>query len=130
MPDCRGVGESRIYSKRAKKSPFAGFVPQSGITAPRSIGVILYLLNTKHCKKNRHSGIQVSEKRQKLGFFFYVCIPSCYWSFNNFLRLIGYSILSSLPNLKSLIIRPSSKSLDVLKVCLFNYLLARENEPA
>ena len=33
MPDCRGVGESRIYSKRAKKSPFAGFVPQSGITA-------------------------------------------------------------------------------------------------
>ena len=32
MPDCRGVGESRIYSKRAKKSPFAGFVPQSGIT--------------------------------------------------------------------------------------------------
>ena len=33
MPDCRGVGESRIYSKRAKKRPFAGFVPQSGITA-------------------------------------------------------------------------------------------------
>ena len=32
MPDCRGVGESRIYSKRVKKSPFAGFVPQSGIT--------------------------------------------------------------------------------------------------
>ena len=32
MPDCRGVGESRIYSKRAKKSPFAGFVPQSDIT--------------------------------------------------------------------------------------------------
>ena len=32
MPDCRGVGESRIYSKRAKKSLFAGFVPQSGIT--------------------------------------------------------------------------------------------------
>ena len=32
MPDCRGVGESRIYSKHAKKSPFAGFVPQSGIT--------------------------------------------------------------------------------------------------
>ena len=35
MPDCRGVGESRIYSKRAKKSPFAGFVPQSGITDQR-----------------------------------------------------------------------------------------------
>ena len=35
MPDCRGVGESRIYSKRAKKSPFAGFVPQSGITGYR-----------------------------------------------------------------------------------------------
>ena len=32
MPDCRGVGESRIYSKRVKKSPFAVFVPQSGIT--------------------------------------------------------------------------------------------------
>ena len=32
MPDCRGVRESRIYSKRAKKSPFTGFVPQSGIT--------------------------------------------------------------------------------------------------
>ena len=32
MPDCRGAGESRIYSKRAKKSPFAGFVPESGIT--------------------------------------------------------------------------------------------------
>ena len=32
MPDCRGVEESRIYLKRAKKSPFAGFVPQSGIT--------------------------------------------------------------------------------------------------
>ena len=31
MPDCRGVGESRIYSKRAKKSSFAGL---SGITAP------------------------------------------------------------------------------------------------
>ena len=35
MPDCRGVGKSRIYSKRAKKSPFAGFVPQSGITESR-----------------------------------------------------------------------------------------------
>ena len=32
MPDCRGVGESRTYSKRAKKSAFAGFVPQSDIT--------------------------------------------------------------------------------------------------
>ena len=32
MTDCRRVGESRIYSKRAKKSPFARFVPQSGIT--------------------------------------------------------------------------------------------------
>ena len=29
MPDCRGVGESRIYSKHAKKSPSAGFVPHS-----------------------------------------------------------------------------------------------------
>ena len=33
MPDCRGVGESRVYSKSAKKSPFAGFVPQPSITA-------------------------------------------------------------------------------------------------
>ena len=32
MRDCRGVGESRIYSKRAKKSPSAGFVNKSGIT--------------------------------------------------------------------------------------------------
>ena len=32
MPDCREVGKSRMYSKRAKKSPSAGFVPQSGIT--------------------------------------------------------------------------------------------------
>ena len=32
MPDCQGVGESRLYSKRVKKSPSAGFVPQSGIT--------------------------------------------------------------------------------------------------
>ena len=32
MPDCRGVWESRIYSKRAKKSPFTEFVSQSGIT--------------------------------------------------------------------------------------------------
>ena len=32
MPDCRGLGESRIYSKRAKKSASTGFVPQSGIT--------------------------------------------------------------------------------------------------
>ena len=32
MPDFRRVGESREYSKRAKKSLSAGFVPQSGIT--------------------------------------------------------------------------------------------------
>ena len=38
MPDCWGVGESRIYSKRAKKSPFAGFVPQSGITDYYALG--------------------------------------------------------------------------------------------
>ena len=31
MPDCRGVEEPRIYSKRAK-SPSVGFVPQAGIT--------------------------------------------------------------------------------------------------
>ena len=37
MPDCRGVGESRIYSKRAKKSPFTGLDPQSGITDARQI---------------------------------------------------------------------------------------------
>ena len=37
MPDCRGVGESRIYSKRAKKSPFAGFVPQFGITGSKQV---------------------------------------------------------------------------------------------
>ena len=39
MPDCQGVGESLIYSKRAKKSTFAGFVPQSGITAVRIVVV-------------------------------------------------------------------------------------------
>ena len=37
MPDCRVVGESRIYSKRAKKSSIAGFVPQSGITDSSNI---------------------------------------------------------------------------------------------
>ena len=35
MPDCRGVGESRVYSKRAKKSPSADFVPKSGIADRR-----------------------------------------------------------------------------------------------
>ena len=43
MPDCRGVGESRIYSKRAKKSPFAGFVPQSGITGWIQCRVLMVL---------------------------------------------------------------------------------------
>ena len=32
MPDCRGVGESRVYSKLTKISPSAGFAPRSGIT--------------------------------------------------------------------------------------------------
>ena len=32
MPDCRGVGEIPYIFKACEKSPFAGFVPQSGIT--------------------------------------------------------------------------------------------------
>ena len=38
MSDYRGVWESRLSSKRAKKSLAAGFVPQSGITERRSRG--------------------------------------------------------------------------------------------
>ena len=41
MPDFRGVGESRIYSKRAKKNLFAGFVPQTGITALKETRIII-----------------------------------------------------------------------------------------
>ena len=40
MPDCQGVGESLISSKRAKNSTFAGFVPQSGITEVESLPLI------------------------------------------------------------------------------------------
>ena len=69
MPDCRGVGKSHIYSKRAKKSPFAGFVPQSGITAWRSFEssksneVLFHQDNAP-----AHSSAVVAAKLIELGF--------------------------------------------------------------
>ena len=57
MPDCRGVGKSLIYSKHAKKSPSAGFVPQSGITGSSSENKINYMEN----KCNHRTSIKAIE---------------------------------------------------------------------
>ena len=48
------MGESRLYSKRAKKSPFAGFVPQSGITVI-SISQAIYELSGFQTLKIGHT---------------------------------------------------------------------------
>ena len=45
MSDCRGVGESCVYSQRTQESPTARFFPQSGITALRMYGT--YIPNQK-----------------------------------------------------------------------------------
>ena len=88
MPKCRGVGESRIYSKRAKKSPFAGFVPQSGIT-----GSIILVESPSTTEFNHFFSLFCTTSSRRLSVFDYSEFPKV--SKNGICCVVGSRSLKS-----------------------------------